>query len=308
MSELSVERSIWIDAPRERIWNALTDPTDFGKWFLPPALGAEIKRDAADKLYVSMFGMEVPVATLEHIHAPDQLTARSLPDGLLPTTFTLTPENKGTRVAVKMTGFEALSQESRPGRMAPSGAGWEKALENLQAHVLGQTLPFPQGYVAALFGFRKETAAVFAIERSIWIDAPRERVWDALTDPVKLQKWFSPTTAWRITSLTVGGRLYSPDPETGAELYTQVYDVIDPPHQLITHSVPVPPNTVDVTTYTLESEKGGTRLFLTHAGYELMPEDVRSTNLERNAFGFGMMLENIKASVEETPLPYPQGF
>jgi hypothetical protein len=30
--------------------------------------------------------------------------------------------------------------------------------------------------------------------------------------------------------------------------------------------------------------------------------------MEENAFGFGMMLSNIKALVEGAPLPMPQGF
>lgn len=308
MQELAIERDIWIDAPQERVWNAIADPAELGKWFLPPALGAEITRDENDKLYVSMMGMAIPIASLENITPQSQLTTRSLPDGLLPTSFTLTSERAGTRVKVKMTGFELLPEPSGNERMAPSAAGWEKGLENLNAHVQGRVLAHPQGFIAALFGYRRQTATKFSIERSIWIDGSRERVWQALTDPAQLQQWFSPTTTWRSTGSGVGSKIYSPDPETGAERYTQVVDVFDPPHLLVHHSVPVPPDTVQVTTYQLEQENGGTRLYLTHDGYELLPEDMRFNSLEQNAFGFGMMLENIKAFAEGQTLPYPQGF
>jgi uncharacterized protein YndB with AHSA1/START domain len=146
------------------------------------------------------------------------------------------------------------------------------------------------------------------VERSIWIDAPRERVWQAVTDPEHVEKWFSPGTAWRLSALSVGGRLFVPNEETGAEMYTQVIELIDPPYKFVMRSKPEPPETPHVTAYTLEEEKGGTRLTVTYSGYELEPGDIRWTNMEQNAFGFGMMLENLKAHSEGKSLPYPGGF
>ena len=43
-----------------------------------------------------------------------------------------------------------------------------------------------------------------ALERSIWIAAPRERVWRAITDPAQTQQWFSPPTPWAMDKLDVG--------------------------------------------------------------------------------------------------------
>jgi uncharacterized protein YndB with AHSA1/START domain len=192
--------------------------------------------------------------------------------------------------------------------MKPSGAAWEKALANLKASVAGTELPFPQGYVAALFGHRSETKSSFAVERSIWIAASRERVWGAITDPAQIEKWFSPGTPWQLSALEVGGRLFVPNQETGAEQYTQVIEQIDPPHRLVLHSAPEPPATVEVTVYALQEERGGTRLTITHSGYELVPEELRWGAMEQNAFGFGMMVENVKAHVEGNGLPYPGGF
>ena len=36
MEILTVERSIWIGAPRERVWQAVTDPEQLAQWLLPP--------------------------------------------------------------------------------------------------------------------------------------------------------------------------------------------------------------------------------------------------------------------------------
>ena len=146
------------------------------------------------------------------------------------------------------------------------------------------------------------------LERMIWIAAPRERVWLAVTDPTQIEQWFSPGTSWTLTALEVGDRLFVPDPTTGAEQYTQVITVVEPPHRLVMRTVPELSGSLEVSTYTLTEEGDGTRLTITHAGYALLPADARRNAMEQNSVGFGMMLENVRAVVEGRPLPYPGGF
>ena len=57
--KLAVERSIFIPAPRDRVWQALTDPAQLAQWFLPPALGAQLQRDEGGKLSMLMGPMAV---------------------------------------------------------------------------------------------------------------------------------------------------------------------------------------------------------------------------------------------------------
>jgi len=308
MEQLKVERSIWIAAPRERVWQAITDPANLAQWLLPPALGADMKRDANDTILVSMGGMEIPVAVLEEVDPPRYVRSYGLPDHVISITYLLEEENDGTRVTVTMSGFEKLPEDARQDRIMPSGMAWEKALANLQAYVTGKTLPFPEGYVAALFGYRRESEKSFAVERSIWIAAPREQVWSAITDPTQLKSWFSPGTSWKLTALEVGERLFIPDPETGDETNVQVIQLVDPPQRFVTHSLPASPGSSEVTAYLLQEERGGTRLTITNSGYELLPEDGRWSAMEQNAFGFGMMLENLRAYIESKDLPTPSGF
>ena len=73
-------------------------------------------------------------------------------------------------------------------------------------------------------------------------------------------------------------------------------------------SLPASPGSAESTAYLLQEEKDGTRLTITNSGYELLPEDARWSTMEQNAFGFGMMLENLRASVESNDLPSPGGF
>ncbi len=308
MQKAGVERNIWINAPRERVWQAILQPDQLAQWFLPPAMAAQMKHDDKGMLSVSMGGMDIPAAMIEVVSESRQLKSRSLPDMLLTTTYTLEDENGGTRLTVTMSGFDALPEQAAQERLEPSSAGWEKALDNLKAYIDGASLPFPEGYIASLYGYRRESREIFAVERTILIDAPRERVWQAITDPKQLQQWFSPATPWLLSALEVGGRLYIYNLETETEMYTQVIDLLEPLHQFVTRTIAVPPEIQHATAWRLDQENGGTRVTITHSGYELEPDSTRHPNMEQNAFGFGMMLANLKAYSEGKDLPNPYGF
>jgi uncharacterized protein YndB with AHSA1/START domain len=305
---MTVERSIWIAARREQVWRAITEPDELARWLMPPEMGAQMVRDEAGKLSVLMGPMSIDMAVLEALDPPRQVTTRGLPDRLIATMYALADENGGTRVTVSMTGFEALPAEAARERLGPSGSAWEKALKNLKAHVEGTGLPYPQGFVASLLGYRREAPHKVMVERSIWIEAPRERVWAAITDPAQVEQWFSPGTAWQMTRLEVGGRFFVYDAENKAELYTQVIEVLDRPGRYVTRSAPTPPEQPHVSDWTLREENGGTRLTISYSGYELEPVDARDAMMEQTAFGFGMMLGNVRAVVMGLPLPVPGGF
>jgi uncharacterized protein YndB with AHSA1/START domain len=309
MEKLTVERSIWIGAPRERVWEAITDPEQVMHWFVPNLPYGVMKRDDNGKITVHIGEMGMDFVIHEVVDPLRQVTSRTLPDRLITTTYILDEERGGTRVTVTTAGFELLLSDAGEDRLAQSSAAWEQTLKNLAAHVDGIDLPFPQAFVGPLFGYWRAPRKTLAIERSIWIAASRERVWRAVTDPKQLQHWFSPTTPWELSALEVGGRYFVHNSETDTEMYVQVIELIDPPRQLITRSVPEPPhNLVKTTMYTLMEEDDGTRLIVTHSGYDQAPDDTHWGEMEQNAFGFGMMLQNVKAYLEGQSLPFPGGF
>lgn len=303
----TVKRTILIEAPRARVWQALNDPEQIAKWLLPPALGAQVKRDS-DRLVVCMGPMEMPIATVEGVEEHQTLTLRSWPDANVSANCRLTDENKGTRVTVTVDGFERFPANARQDRLAPTATGWDQTLANLEAVVNDAEVPHPEGHATMLFGYRRTFKQTYSVERSIWIAASRERVWDAITDPAQIEQWFSPGTSWQLSALEEGGRLFAPDPETGAPRYTQVIDRLARPEQLVLRTTPEPPETPQVVDHTLTEENGGTRLTITHSGYEFEPEDQRGDHMEQNGVGFGLMLLNVKAHVEGIALPNPTGF
>ena len=76
MPTLTLERSILIAAPRQRVWEAITAPEQLAQWLMPPALGAQLKTNDSGQLSVLMGPMEVGVALIENSDPPRQVTTR----------------------------------------------------------------------------------------------------------------------------------------------------------------------------------------------------------------------------------------
>ena len=138
MAPLSVERSIWIAAPRERVWQAIFEPEQAAQWFLPPALGAQLRRDESGKLSVLMGPMAVEVAMLEQIDPPRQLTSRGLPDNLIAAAYTLAEENGGTRVTSSIG--EPQCEHNAQSRSTPFVGGCSISLSLFDGYVSQRTL------------------------------------------------------------------------------------------------------------------------------------------------------------------------
>ena len=76
---ISIQRSIWIRAKRERVWQAVTDPAQVAIWFAPSAV---MNHSDDGKISVRVGEMDIEVAVVELLDPPRQLTTRSLPDRL----------------------------------------------------------------------------------------------------------------------------------------------------------------------------------------------------------------------------------
>lgn len=142
MTKLQIERSIWINAPRERVWLAVTEPAQITQWFAP---GADlIFKD--EMVLLRMEGEYVEIAIIETFDPPRQLTTVGLPERAIATTYLLEEENGGTRFTVVESGLDSLPAEARQKHIEQNGAGWDMALVNLQSYIDGKPLPTPQGF------------------------------------------------------------------------------------------------------------------------------------------------------------------
>jgi uncharacterized protein YndB with AHSA1/START domain len=145
-----------------------------------------------------------------------------------------------------------------------------------------------------------------AVERSIWIDAPRERAWSADTEPEQLDRWYANCCNWDIPALQVGTRIrfYDTSGENDEQIAT--IDVVDPPREFTMRWLPdqTYPGMTLITSFLLEVEGNGTRVTIRESGYEALPPDERQEWLDATGSGYTMSMENLKAHVEGTALPY----
>jgi uncharacterized protein YndB with AHSA1/START domain len=139
MEPLTVERSIWIAARRERVWSAITDPAQLEVWFAPgskweiPAL----KVGGVVKFYNTE--TDIAVHTIQTLDPPHEFSLSWQEEGKpMRTTFKLEEEKNGTRVIIQESGFEQLAPEVRQKRFNETAKGYGMSLENLKTHVEAQ--------------------------------------------------------------------------------------------------------------------------------------------------------------------------
>jgi uncharacterized protein YndB with AHSA1/START domain len=141
-----------------------------------------------------------------------------------------------------------------------------------------------------------------AVERSIWIDAPPEKVWPALTDPEKLTQWYATRFKWAIPTLAVGATATFFNGVD--EPLTAVIDVLDPPREFRLRWAAYGETPALVTAFLLIPENGGTRATIRESGYEAVPPEERQQWLEATGSGYAKSVENLKAFCEGRRLPY----
>ena len=139
-----IEKTIDLNAPVERVWRALSDPHEFGKWFQvrieDPFVIGKVCRGIATSAGYEGLRWEVHIEVIEpeqrfafswcpyeHDDARDFSTA---PKTLVE--FRLEPTDTGTRLTISESGFSALPDD--PNRMKAfrmNSGGWDWQADNL---------------------------------------------------------------------------------------------------------------------------------------------------------------------------------
>lgn len=101
------------------------------------------------------------------------------------------------------------------------------------------------------------------IQKSIFLNATPDQVWDYLTDPNKLEKWFHKPAS----TLTEGADLEMFGTETGDKLIWGKVNVARKPEYLeYTFTIKPMGDATSLVKWTLDAVPGGTRLSLEHSG------------------------------------------
>jgi uncharacterized protein YndB with AHSA1/START domain len=146
MSDRIIKR-VELEAPVSRVWRALSDHEEFGRWFRVKLDGPFVA-GAVSTGQMTYPGYEhMPwLATIERVE-PERLLSFRWHDfdedagvdiAEQPTThveFRLEPSATGTVLTITETGFEALPDHRRIAAMRSNTEGWNAQAENLASYV-----------------------------------------------------------------------------------------------------------------------------------------------------------------------------
>jgi uncharacterized protein YndB with AHSA1/START domain len=143
-----IEKTIYLRAPRARVWAALTDAGQFGAWFGvslrgPFVAGMPVEGRLTIPGYDHLdwtFNVEAIVPQTQfsyrwHPHAVDA-TVDYATEATTLVEFALSDEAGGTRLRVTESGFDRLPLARRQEVFPLNSEGWEKMLAKIERHVL----------------------------------------------------------------------------------------------------------------------------------------------------------------------------
>lgn len=137
----SIEREVYVEARPEKVWNALTQPEQFARWYAFG--GAEIDLRPGGRLvmrwdehgeYLGFVEKVEPGRRFAYRYAVEPDTEPAPGNSNL-VEFTLTPEGEGTRLLVVESGFDRLDlpEDVRAKQADDASQGWDGGLAALSA-------------------------------------------------------------------------------------------------------------------------------------------------------------------------------
>ena len=143
-----IERTIYLNAPTERVWVALTDHEEFGSWFRLSLYGpfkvgevtfGEVTYPGHEGLpfWARFEVMDEPrrfsfVWPMDETVQPDD---SGIDDKVTLVEFILEPSGKDSRLTVRESGFENLPEGKRLQVFRDNEGGWDAQMKNIKDFV-----------------------------------------------------------------------------------------------------------------------------------------------------------------------------
>lgn len=138
-----IEKEIVLEAPRSRVWRALTDVRQFNQWFgvnLEPPFA--VGQRSSGHITIPKYEHVVMEAWVEKIEPEHHFSFRWHPGAVEPNVdyskepttlvvFTLEEVDEGTKLTVVETGFDALPESRRSQALLGNERGWTGQLKNI---------------------------------------------------------------------------------------------------------------------------------------------------------------------------------
>ncbi|MEO7457970.1 MAG: SRPBCC family protein [Gemmatimonadaceae bacterium] len=146
-----IEKLVNLDAPRSRVWRALTDVKQFNAWFgvalaTPFAPGVEASGKLTFQKYEHVT-LKIWIEAME----PERLFSfrwhpYAVEEGIdydaEPTTlvsFTLSDTAAGTQLTIVESGFDAIPESRRARAFSSNSGGWNGQAENIRKFLAGDS-------------------------------------------------------------------------------------------------------------------------------------------------------------------------
>jgi uncharacterized protein YndB with AHSA1/START domain len=144
-----IEKQVILDAPRPRVWRALTDVSQFNAWFgvsltTPFEPGAEVSGTIAIRNYEHMT-MRIWIETMDperffsfrwHPYAVEPGVDYSAEPTTL-VSFRLEDAPEGTKLTIIESGFDAIPASRRAKAFSMNEKGWTGQAENIRKFLAG---------------------------------------------------------------------------------------------------------------------------------------------------------------------------
>ena len=143
-----IERKVLINAPRSRVWRAISSAAEFGDWFGVNFKGkafAEGKHIQGKITYPGYEHLDMEVL-IEQIVPQQRLSWRWHPAAIHPkadysrepttlVVFELQDADGGTLLTVVESGFDKIPLARRADAFRMNSSGWDEQMENIKQHV-----------------------------------------------------------------------------------------------------------------------------------------------------------------------------
>lgn len=281
--ELTLKRLI--DAPRELVFKAWTDPKLVAQWWGPqvftnpvceldPRPGGKIRivmRGPANSDFDSDFPM---TGTFKEVEAPRRLvfTSEAFMDGQsgpqIESLTTVTFSEQGSKTEVTLHVVVVKSTPAASGALDGMEAGWTQSLDKL-SNLVGRSKGGNQGNK---INFKVEPGKQEVIVTRVF-DASPELIFKTMTDPRLIPQWWGPsylTTTVEKMEVKPGGqwRFIQRDPQGEQFGFHGVYHAVTPNERLVyTFEFEGFPGHVLLETVTFE-DQGDTTLVTDQAVYQ----------------------------------------
>jgi uncharacterized protein YndB with AHSA1/START domain len=159
MARDRIEKQAVLDAPQERVWQAISDAGKFGEWFGAEFdAGFEPGRELTGRIVPTRVDREVAKMQEKHtgmrfafrvesVDPPNRIVFGWHPYAVDPgvdysgepmtrVTFALAEVGEGTRVTLTETGFDGLPASRREAAYAANDGGWTHQLKLLEKFVV----------------------------------------------------------------------------------------------------------------------------------------------------------------------------